>query len=131
MVAAYGGPPRPEQPVAVAPAPADKGKVEVSSIAVKGGTIDNAPQVAEGMRAAFGRCYAKGLTTDPSAQGQVTLTVRIGAAGQVLGVSVQRTTNVPAQVASCMTVRAGSAEFAPPKAAKGQVTLDMTVTLTP
>jgi outer membrane biosynthesis protein TonB len=83
------------------------------------------------MRAAFGRCYAKGLTTDPSAQGQVTLTVRIGAAGQVLGVSVQRTTNVPAQVASCMTVRAGSAEFAPPKAAKGQVTLDMTVTLTP
>lgn len=131
VVAAYGGPPRPDQPVAVAPPPAEKGKVEVATVTVKGGQIDNASQVAEGMRAAFGRCYAKGLGTDPSAAGQVTLTIRIGAAGQVLGVSVQRTDKVPAQVASCMTVRAGSAEFAPPRAAKGQVSMDLAVNLTP
>ena len=131
LVAAYGAPPLPnavQSPSAVAPTvPA----AEVGTVTVTGGAIANAERDAIGMRAGFGIiCYLRGLATHPDAEGQVTLTIRVGLAGQILGVTAQQSNKVPAAVVSCLTSRAAASQFDPPTGAKVSVTVAVPVTFT-
>jgi hypothetical protein len=97
---------------------------------VTGGTVPNVEGVVSGMRAGFETCFARGQSAHPEAEGQVTVTIRLGGAGQILGVAAQQTAKVPATVVSCMTTKAAASQFDPPTGAKGQVTLVVPVTLT-
>jgi hypothetical protein len=127
MVAAYGGPPAPPQAV---PVPAPKQGAEIGAISVTGGTVPNVDHVVDGMRAGFQTCLAKAEAAHPDAEGEVTLTIRLGAAGQILGIAAQQTAKVPATVVSCMTTKVATSQFEPPTGAKGQVKVVVPVTLT-
>jgi hypothetical protein len=125
----YGAPPRP------APAPEPESaspndKVDIAPATVAGGEIGNANEVVQNMRIGFARCYEKGLATNPDAQGQVTLTIRVGVAGQILGVNTQHTAKVPPGVVSCITGRAASSEFSPPTKTKPKHDVTVTTVLT-
>jgi len=126
MVAAYGAPPPPPT-VTVAARP---GGAEIGAISVTGGSVPNVEGVVAGMRAGFQTCFARGQSTHPDTEGEVTLTIRLGAAGQILGIAAQQTAKVPATVVSCMTTRVATSQFEPPAGAKGQVKVVVPVTLT-
>jgi hypothetical protein len=114
------------------PAPAAGPSIEISDIAVSPGAIANAERVVVAMRAGFRNCYKKGLTSSPGAEGKITLTIRVGTAGQVLGVNAHPTDKVSSTMTSCITARAAAAEFDPPTGVKGpkaQVAVDLAVTL--
>jgi hypothetical protein len=126
-VAAYGGPPTPPPAVPVA---ASTGRTEIGAISVTGGTVPNVESAVAAMRAGFQTCFVRGQAARPDAEGEVTLTIRLGAAGQILGVAAQQTAKVPATVVSCMTTRAAASQFDPPAGAKSQVKVVVPVTLT-
>jgi hypothetical protein len=126
MVAAYGAPPPPPGATVAAPS----GGAAIGAISVTGGTVPNVERVIDGLLGGFQTCFARGQSGHPDAEGSVTLTIRLGAAGQILGVAAQQTAKVPATVVSCMTTRAASSQFEPPAGAKGQVKVVLPVTLT-
>jgi len=126
IVAAYGAPPPPPTVTVAAPA----GRTEIGAISVTGGTVPNVETAVAAMRAGFQTCFVRGQSARPDAEGEVTLTIRLGAAGQILGVAAQQTAKVPATVVSCMTTRAAASQFEPPTGAKGQVKVVVPVTLT-
>jgi hypothetical protein len=133
MVAAYGAPPRPSleaTPVAP-PVQSPNSGVDIGAVTVTGGEIGNANEAVQQMKIGFARCYEKGRSTNPDAAGQVTLNIRVGAAGQVLGVNMQHTAKVPPGVVTCMTGRAAASEFTPPSKTKPKkdVTVSAVVTL--
>ena len=95
--------------------------VDVGEVTVTGGTVPNLDAVVSGLRSSFGVCVARGRAMRPDSEGTVKLTIRVGTAGQVLGVAAQQTTKIPASVASCMSTRAATAQFEPPQGTKTQV----------
>jgi outer membrane biosynthesis protein TonB len=123
LAAAYGAPPAPPG-VAVSAPPA---VVEVGTPEVEGGALPNLDTVVSALRNSFEACVTRGRATRPDLQGTATVTIRVGGAGQVLGVAVQQSTKIPAPVASCLSTRAATAQFDPPKGAKGQVTVRVPV----
>jgi hypothetical protein len=121
MAAAYGAPP--PNPAAMARGPL----VEIGSPTVTGGTLSDLDTVVSGLKTSFASCVAKGRSTKPDIAGTATVTIRVGTAGQVLGVAVQQSTKIPAPVASCLSTRAATADFKPPQGAKTQVTVVLPV----
>ena len=117
--AAYGAPP-PPTPVQSAPVEAVPGPdVKIRGVSIVGGSLPNAERVVSAMQPGFRSCYARGLKERPDAEGDVIVKIRVGSAGQILGVNVQQTTKVPATVASCMATRAAASQFDVPPGGKG------------
>lgn len=133
FAAAYGAPPAygpgSTAPATTAPANVADDRVVLGAVAVTGGAIDDAGDVVLGMRGAFSRCYEKSLAATPNARGEVAITIRVGLAGQVLGVAGHRSEAVPASLMACLTTNAATADFHPPTAAKTAATVAFPVTL--
>ncbi len=83
-----------------------------SSMAV--GSVANAAQVVAGMRAGFRRCYQRGLDANPDIAGSISLTIQVGAGGNVSSVGGGASGNLPGSVVECVKSRARAAQFAPP-----------------
>jgi hypothetical protein len=113
-VPAYGAPPAPVAP---------PGRVDIGPPQVTGGTLPNLDAVMSSLRTSFNGCVAKARASRADLSGKVSVTIRVGLAGQVLGVAAQQTTNIPAPLVSCISTRAATVEFSPPQGAKGQVTV--------
>jgi hypothetical protein len=111
-VAAGGAPGSPAQAA---------GGVDIGEVQVTGGTLPNLDEVVGSLRQSFAACVARGRAQRPDTEGQIALTIRVGTAGQVLGVAAQQTTKIPASLVSCVSTRAATAQFAPPLKAKSQV----------
>jgi hypothetical protein len=102
-----------------------KGSASVTS-SMAMGTIDNASSVVAGMKAGFRRCYQKALDKNPDIAGSIRLKIRVGAGGEVAGVSSSETGNLPGDVVACVKARAQAASFSPPKG--GSAVVDVPVT---
>jgi hypothetical protein len=103
-----------------------KGNASVGGAAVSGGTVSNAARVVAGMRAGFRNCYQRGLAENPDAAGSIRLTIRVGAGGEVAGVSPSPTGTLPASVISCVVARAQAAQFDPPEGGSAVIAVPVT-----
>lgn len=103
-----------------------KGNASVGGAAVSGGTVSNAARVVAGMRAGFRNCYQRGLAENPDAAGGIRLTIRVGAGGEVAGVTPSQSGNLPASVVSCVVARAQAAQFDPPEGGSAVIAVPVT-----
>jgi hypothetical protein len=103
-----------------------KGNASVGGAAVSGGTVSNASRVVAGMRAGFRACYQRGLAENPDAAGSIRLTIRVGAGGEVAGVSASQSGSLPASVVSCVQARAQAAQFDAPEGGSAVIAVPVT-----
>ena len=103
-----------------------KGNASVGGAAVSGGNVSNAARVVAGMRAGFRNCYQRGLAENPDAAGSIRLTIRVGAGGEVAGVSPSPSGSLPASVVSCVVARAQAAQFDPPEGGSAVIAVPVT-----
>ncbi len=98
---------------------------EVSSN-MAAGSVSNANQVVAAMRAGFRRCYQLALDQNPDVSGSIKLVIRVGAGGEVTGVSASQSGNLPPSVVTCVKARAQAAEFAPPDGGSAAINVPVT-----
>jgi len=103
-----------------------KGNASVGGAAVSGGNVSNAARVVAGMRAGFRSCYQRGLSENPDAAGSIRLTIRVGAGGEVAGVTPSPSGSLPASVISCVVARAQAAQFDPPEGGSAVIAVPVT-----
>jgi hypothetical protein len=103
-----------------------KGNASVGGAAVSGGNVSNAARVVAGMRAGFRNCYQRGLAENPDSAGSIRLTIRVGAGGEVAGVSAVPSGSLPASVVSCVQARAQAAQFDPPEGGAAAIQVPVT-----
>ncbi len=103
-----------------------KGNASVGGAEVSGGTVSNAARVVAGMRAGFRSCYQRGLAENPDAAGSIRLTIRVGAGGEVAGVTAAPSGSLPASVVSCVQSRAQAAQFDPPEGGAAVIAVPVT-----
>jgi hypothetical protein len=103
-----------------------KGNASVGGASVSGGTVSNAARVVAGMRAGFRNCYQRGLAENPDASGSIRLTIRVGAGGEVAGVTPSASGSLPASVVSCVVARAQAAQFDPPEGGSAVIAVPVT-----
>jgi len=102
-----------------------KGNANVGGAAVSGGTVGNASRVVAGMRAGFRACYQRALAENPDAAGNITLTIRVGAGGEVTGVSGS-SGSLPPSVVACVKARAQAAQFDAPDGGSDVISVPVT-----
>jgi len=103
-----------------------KGNASVGGAAVSGGTVSNAARVVAGMRAGFRACYQRGLNENPDAQGNIRLTIRVGAGGEVTNVTATPSGNLPPSVVACVQSRAKAAQFDAPEGGSAAIVVPVT-----
>ncbi len=102
-----------------------KGNASTGPAAVAGGNIANAARVVAGMRAGFRNCYNKGLQENPDSQGSIRLSIKVGAGGEVGGVTATPSGNC-LQRRGVRAARARSAQFDPPDGGSAVVQVPVT-----
>jgi hypothetical protein len=103
-----------------------KGNAAVGGAAVAGGSVSNASSVVARMRAGFRACYQRALSTNPDAQGRISLKIKVGPSGQVTGVAAAKSGNLPQSVVDCVKGRARAATFAAPDGGSAVVSVPVT-----
>jgi hypothetical protein len=98
----------------------------VAAPATAGGIVSNAARVVASMRAGFSRCYQRGLNENPDAGGSIKLTIRVGAGGEVSGVTASPSGNLSAAVVSCVQARAQAVQFDPPEGGSAVISVPVT-----
>jgi len=101
------------------------GNATVGGPNVSGGTVSNASRVVALLRAGFRACYQKGLAENPDAAGNITLTIHVGAGGEVTGVSGASGT-LPPSVVGCVKSRAQAATFDAPEGGSAVISVPVT-----
>ncbi|HET7545357.1 MAG TPA: AgmX/PglI C-terminal domain-containing protein [Polyangiaceae bacterium] len=102
-----------------------KGNANVGGAAVSGGTVSNASRVVAGMRAGFRACYQRALAENPDAAGNITLTIRVGAGGEVTSVGGS-SGSLPPSVVACVKARAQAAQFDAPEGGSAVISVPVT-----
>jgi hypothetical protein len=102
-----------------------RGSASVAPPSLAGGAVSNANSVVAGMRAGFRACYQRELQSNPDAQGQIQLTIRVGPGGEVQGVSAAPSGNLGSAVA-CVRARAAAAQFSPPEGGSAVIRVPVT-----
>lgn len=90
------------------------------------GVVSDAARVVASLRAGFRACYERGLAENPDAGGAIRLTIRVGPAGEVSGVTASPSGNLPASVVSCVQRRARAAQFAAPEGGAAVILVPVT-----
>jgi outer membrane biosynthesis protein TonB len=104
-----------------------KGNANVAAPSVAGGTITNVARVVAGMRPGFRNCYNRGLQENPDAQGNIKLSITVGAGGEVTNVTATPSGHLPPSVIACVTARARAAAFDPPDGGSAVVVVPVTL----
>jgi len=97
-----------------------KGSAVVGGAGVAGATVANASSVVARMRGRFRRCYQQGLGVNPEMEGSVTLTIKVGPNGEVLGVGGGGGGSL-GPIVPCLKAVASGAQFAPPEGGTGAI----------
>lgn len=87
------------------------------------GRIPDAGAAIARLTAGLRRCYERGLTENPEAQGQIQLTFAVGENGEVDDVTATSSGNLPASVVTCVRQRAAYAHFSAPGPGGGAVSV--------
>jgi len=110
----------------VAPVVGPQGRAAIGSETTVG-VVSNASQVVATMRHGFRSCYQRyGLAENPDAAGSIKLTIRVGAGGEVAGVSASASGSLPAAVVSCVQTRARAGQFNVPEGGSAVVVVPVT-----
>jgi hypothetical protein len=72
-----------------------------------------APRVVAGLRGGFRACYNRGLDTNPSMSGKVTLIARVGPNGEVASTDSADNVGLSGAVVSCLLKKLATAQFDP------------------
>jgi hypothetical protein len=88
--------------------------------------VSDADRVIAGLRPRFRACYQQGLNSDPSMQGKVVITAKVGPNGEVQSAVPTSNTGLSAQVAQCIAGHISRATFSAPGG--GGSTLNIPVT---
>jgi hypothetical protein len=78
------------------------------------GDVPNAPRIIAGLRGGFRACYRRGLDVDPTMQGSVRVTAKIGPNGEVLSATPSAIVGLSSGVVSCVVGRIAGARFDAP-----------------
>lgn len=108
IVPAYGAPPLPSGPPAIA---------TLGPLQARGGPIANAERVVSGMRSGFRSCYQqRGLTEVPDLAGSLHVEIAVRADGSVGGATTTTAASprLKTLIGSCIEARAVAAQFDPP-----------------
>lgn len=92
-----------------------RSNVIVGAPSTANGTIANAARVVAGLRAGFRACHQRSLNENPEVSGAGRLSIIVGSGGQVSSASFAPSGNLPANLATCVTQRARTAQFEPPR----------------
>jgi len=103
-----------------------KADANIASPSTIGGAVSDAARVVAGMRAGFRACYQRGLNDHPDASGSIRLTIRVGAGGEVTGVTASPSGNLPAAVVSCVQARVQASQFASPEGGSAVIQVPVT-----
>lgn len=76
--------------------------------------VNNAERTVAGLRAKFKRCYDKGLQTDPTMSGAVTIVTKVSPNGEVASATGQNNTGLSADVVQCIQKAVQGANFDAP-----------------
>jgi hypothetical protein len=76
--------------------------------------VSNAERVVAGLRPKFRACYNKGLTSDPSMSGSVTITAKVAPNGEVTAADSGAGGGLSADVQACIARVVKNAQFDPP-----------------
>jgi hypothetical protein len=76
--------------------------------------VANAERTIAGLRAAFRRCYQSGLQSEPSMQGQLTVTARVAPNGSVESARVTSNNGLSDGVGACIARQVQGAQFEQP-----------------
>lgn len=101
-------------------------RADLANPATSGGSVSNAARTVAGMRAGLRACYQRGLDENPDASGSLRLTIRVGAGGEVVGVSVSPSGNLPASVVQCVTKHVRVAQFDAPEGGAAVISVPVT-----
>ncbi len=104
-----------------------KGNANVAPPSVAGGNITNVARTVASMRPGFRNCYNRGLQENPDAQGNIKLSITVGAGGEVANVTATPSGNLPASVIACVQARARAAQFDPPEGGSAVVVVPVTL----
>ncbi|HEY5961649.1 MAG TPA: AgmX/PglI C-terminal domain-containing protein [Polyangiaceae bacterium] len=102
-----------------------KGNANVGGANVSGGSVANASRVVAGMKAGFRNCFQRELSSNPDAQGKISLTIRVGPGGEVQSVSAAASGSLGSAV-ECVKARAKSAQFDPPEGGSAVIMVPVT-----
>jgi hypothetical protein len=78
------------------------------------------------LRAGFRACYQRGLADSPDAAGNIRLTIRVGAGGEVASVIPAPSGTLPASVIGCVVARAQAAQFGAPEGGSAVIVVPVT-----
>lgn len=99
------------------------GHAEPGETRIQSGHIPDAAAAIARLTAGLRRCYERGLTENPDAQGQIQLTFSITETGEVQNVAATPSGNLPGSVVACVRQRAAYAHFAAPGPGGGAVSV--------
>jgi hypothetical protein len=83
----------------------------VGQVTVVGGSVDDAPEVAQSMVQSFHRCK---LRWSPKSTGEVQVAAKIGPVGEVRIATPEAGDPMPAMLVACVRAEVASAKFAAP-----------------
>ncbi|MBK6690937.1 MAG: AgmX/PglI C-terminal domain-containing protein [Myxococcales bacterium] len=76
--------------------------------------VANAERTVAGLRTKFKRCYDKGLQSDPSMSGAVTIVTKVSSNGEVTAADAQGNSGLSAEVVTCIQRAVKGAQFEAP-----------------
>jgi hypothetical protein len=105
------------------------GNATVGSTEVRGGQVLDAERVVAQLRARFRACYNHGLASNPSLQGSVKITAKIGSNGEVVSATPSGGEGLGDEVVSCLVSRIMGASFRPPESGGASIVIPITFAL--
>jgi hypothetical protein len=104
------------------------GNTTVGSTEVHGHVID-AERVVAQLRGRFRVCYNHGLASNPTLQGSVKITAKIGPNGEVVSATPSGGEGLGDEVVSCLVSRIMGANFRPPEGGGASIVIPITFAL--
>jgi hypothetical protein len=84
---------------------------EVGHVTVSGGSVDDAPQVAQAMVPSFHRCKMRWA---PKSTGEVQVAAKVGPVGEVRFATPEAADPMPPMLVACVRAKVANAKFAAP-----------------
>jgi hypothetical protein len=101
------------------------GRADIAPPEVPGSDLPDAARTVNGMRAGLRACYKHGLDEDPTMQGSVRITARVGSNGEVTSASPSGGGGLSSSVIACLANRVRGSQFSPPANGGATVVIPM------
>jgi hypothetical protein len=101
------------------------GRADIAPPEVPGSDLPDAARTVNGMRAGLRACYKHGLDEDPTMQGSVRITARVGSNGEVTSATPSGGGGLSSSVIACLANRVRGSQFSAPANGGATVVIPM------